>query len=114
MVKKRAIGFVVALFATGLIGCASTSESETGTMQNAGATAGRVIDDSAITAKVKSALIADSTTKAYQINVETFQGTVQLSGFVDDAQARQRAEQVAENVEGVRDVNNKLELRDQG
>ena len=83
-------------------------------MQNAGATAGRVIDDSAITAKVKSALIADSTTKAYQINVETFQGTVQLSGFVDDAQARQRAEQVAENVEGVRDVNNKLELRDQG
>ena len=82
MVKKRAIGFVVALFATGLIGCASNSE--TGTMENAGATAGRVVDDSVITAKVKSALIADSTTKAYQINVETFEGTVQLSGFVDE------------------------------
>ena len=112
MVKKRAIGFVVALFATGLIGCASNSE--TGAMENAGATAGRVMDVSVITAKVKSALIADSTTKAYQINVETFEGTVQLSGFVDDAEARSRATQVAENVEGVRDVDNKLELRDQG
>ena len=112
MAKKRAIGLVVALFATGLVGCASNSE--TGTMETAGANAGRVIDDSAITAKVKSALIADSTTKAYQINVETFQGTVQLSGFVDDAEAKSRAAQVAGNVEGVRDVNNKLELRDRG
>jgi osmotically-inducible protein OsmY len=83
-------------------------------MESAGATAGRVVDDSAITAKVKSALIADSTTKAYQINVETFQGTVQLSGFVDDPEARSRAEQVAENVEGVRNVTNKLQLRDEG
>ena len=112
MIKKSAVAAVVALFATGLIGCASTSES--GAMENAGATAGRVMDDSVITAKVKSALVADSTTKAYQINVETFEGTVQLSGFVDDAQARRRAEQVAKNVEGVRDVDNKLELRDQG
>ncbi len=112
MAKKTTVGLIVALFATGLVGCASNSE--TGTMERAGANAGRVIDDSAITAKVKSALIADSTTKAYQINVETFQGTVQLSGFVDDAEARSRAEQVAGNVEGVRDVNNKLELRDRG
>lgn len=112
MATKSAAGMLVALFATGLVGCATNSEE--GRMESAGATAGRVVDDSVITAKVKSALIADSTTKAYQINVETFQGTVQLSGFVDDPEARQRAEQVAENVEGVRDVNNKLQLRDEG
>jgi hyperosmotically inducible protein len=112
MASKRAVGLMVALFATSMVGCASNSD--TGTMERMGANAGRVIDDSAITAKVKSALIADSTTKAYQINVETFEGKVQLSGYVDDAEARRRAEQVAGNVEGVRDVDNKLELRDRG
>jgi osmotically-inducible protein OsmY len=83
-------------------------------MQTAGANAGRVIDDSVITAKVKTALIQDETTKAHQISVETFQGTVQLSGFVDNATARQRATTVASNIEGVKDVKNSLQIRDDG
>jgi osmotically-inducible protein OsmY len=90
-------------------GCSSTPSS--GSAQSAGATAGRVVDDSVITAKVKSALVADETTKASQINVETFQGKVQLSGFVDNSEARSRAIQVARNVDGVKSVDNALELR---
>lgn len=112
MAIRKSAGVLAALLAVGVVGCSSTPEE--GPVERTAANAGRVIDDSVITAKVKSALIADSETKAYQINVETFQGTVQLSGFVDDGDARERAEQVAENVEGVRDVNNKLEVRDDG
>ncbi len=109
---NRTAGVLIALLAVGAVGCSSTPTE--GPVEGAAANAGRVVDDSVITAKVKSALIADSETKAHQINVETFQGTVQLSGFVDDASVRARAEQVAGNVEGVRDVSNKLEVRDDG
>ena len=57
------------------------------------------------------ALVADPTTKAHQISVETFQGVVQLSGFVDTSEARSRATQVAKGVDGVKTVKNELELR---
>ncbi|HEY5756356.1 MAG TPA: BON domain-containing protein [Steroidobacter sp.] len=72
---------------------------------------GRVIDDSVITSKVKAALVADSVTKAHQINVETRQGEVLLSGFVDSKEARSRAADLARKVEGVHAVKNSLELR---
>lgn len=90
--------------------CSSNSERGGG-MESAGANAGRAVDDSVITGKVKAALVADPTTKAHQISVETFQGVVQLSGFVDTREARSRAEQVAQGVDGVKDVKNDLELR---
>ena len=72
---------------------------------------GEVIDDSVITGKVKSALIADSTTKAHQINVETKDGVVQLSGFVDNANAKSAATNVAKSVTGVKDVKNELSVK---
>ncbi len=50
--------------------------------------AGDVIDDSVVTAKVKAALIADPNVKAHEVNVETREGVVQLSGFVDNDQAK--------------------------
>jgi osmotically-inducible protein OsmY len=112
MMNRTATAFLVALMAGGMVACSSTPKE--GPAENAGAEAGRVVDDSVITAKVKSALVADPTTKAHQINVETFQGTVQLSGFVDDAAARSRATQVAQGVEGVRDVKNSLQVRTTG
>lgn len=112
VLKKPASVVLAALMAVGAVACTSTSER--GPAQSAGATAGRVIDDSVITGKVKAALVADPTTKAHQITVETFQGTVQLSGFVDDTEARQRATEVASNVDGVKDVKNDLRLRDRG
>lgn len=114
MLTKIATVFMTALMAGGMMACTSNPESEGGSFERAAQNAGRVADDSVITAKVKSALAADPTTKAHQINVETFQGTVQLSGFVDDAEARTRATQIAKDIEGVKDVKNSLQLRDSG
>lgn len=86
---------------------APVASAEEGT----GSKVGRVIDDSVITSKVKAALIADSVTKAHQINVETHQGEVLLSGFVESREARSRAGELARGVEGVHAVKNSLELR---
>ncbi len=74
-------------------------------------TAGTYVDDSAITAKIKSKMIGDNTVKAHQINVDTFQGNVQLNGFVDNDSQRQRAEQIARDTKGVVNVQNNLQLR---
>ena len=74
-------------------------------------TAGAVIDDTTITAKVKAALIADPATKAHQISVDTYKGKVKLSGFVDTAQAQARAVEVAHEIEGASKVESALEIR---
>lgn len=72
---------------------------------------GEVIDDSVLTAKVKAALIENDDTKAHQINVETKQGVVQLSGFVDSSSAKAAATSVAKSVTGVKDVKNELSVK---
>ncbi|HEV8331663.1 MAG TPA: BON domain-containing protein [Steroidobacteraceae bacterium] len=107
----RHIARWVLILTMGAAAAACSSNGERGGMEGAGAKAGRVVDDSVITGKVKAALVADPTTKAHQISVETFHGVVQLSGFVDSREARSRAEQVAQGVDGVKDVKNDLELR---
>jgi osmotically-inducible protein OsmY len=63
------------------------------------------------TAKVKAKLLEDTTTKAYQINVETQKGVVQLTGFVDSTAAKTRAGELARSVDGVADVRNDLDIR---
>jgi hyperosmotically inducible protein len=68
--------------------------------------------DVSLTASVKSALISNKATKANQINVETADGVVQLSGFVDSTAAKEAAATTAKNVEGVKTVQNKLLIRD--
>jgi len=70
----------------------------------------RVIDDSVITAKIKSALLADSTVKGLNINVDTAQGTVTLSGNAHSPAERAQAESVAASVEGVRRVVNQINV----
>jgi hyperosmotically inducible protein len=72
---------------------------------------GTTMDDAAITASVKSRLVADEDTKARQINVETSRGIVQLNGFVDTAMARNEAQRIAAGTDGVRKVRNNLEVR---
>ena len=101
---------LVAMMGAAAVACTSNDEKG-GTVERTAANAGRVVDDSVITGKVKAALVADPTTKAHQITVETFQGVVQLSGFVDSSEARSRATQVAQQVEGVKNVKNDLQLR---
>ncbi|MGB5103483.1 MAG: BON domain-containing protein [Steroidobacteraceae bacterium] len=80
-------------------------------VSTAQATAGQVIDDGAMTGMVKAKLIEDTMTKAHQINVETQKGVVQLAGFVDSAAAKARAGEIARSVDGVVEVRNELEIR---
>lgn len=72
---------------------------------------GEYIDDSVITGKVKAAFAADPTVKATQVQVETFKGTVQLSGFVDSRESAQKAVEIARSVKGVKDVKNDTVIR---
>jgi len=74
-------------------------------------TAGNVLDDSVVTVKVKSALMADEQTRGTQFAVTTHKGVVQLSGFVDSADEQARATTVARNVEGVQSVVNDTSIK---
>ncbi len=74
-------------------------------------TAGQYVDDASITTKVKAAFVADDQLKARQISVETFNRTVQLSGFVDTSAEKTMATSVARKVEGVQSVKNDLVVR---
>jgi osmotically-inducible protein OsmY len=72
---------------------------------------GEYLDDSMITGKVKAAFAADPTVKATQVQVETFKGTVQLSGFVDSRESAQKAVDIARGVKGVKSVKNDTVIR---
>ena len=74
---------------------------------------GAQIDDGVITTKVKSALLADDTVKGLDINVDTNQGMVRLSGAVDSQAQVDMATQIAKSVEGVKDVQNELTVNQQ-
>jgi hyperosmotically inducible protein len=74
-------------------------------------TAGEVVDDTVITAKVKTALATDSTVAAHDVNVETRDGVVQLAGFVDSSAQKSQATEVARRIAGVKQVDNQLEVK---
>ena len=84
------------------LGCASTRTHE-GT--------GQYIDDSAITTKVKAAILSEPGLKVSEINVETFKGVVQLSGFVSSRDDVNSAIRVARAVNGVKSVKNDMQLK---
>jgi hyperosmotically inducible protein len=71
-------------------------------------TAGQTVDDAAVTAKVKAALLAESNVDGTKINVDTSNGRVTLKGEVPSKTMADRAVQVAKGVEGVKDVDNRL------
>lgn len=100
--ETTALLLAACMASTTMVGCTSTPTQQS---------AGQAVDDGVVTAKVKAALVADPVTKAHQINVETFKGTVQLSGFVETDEARTRALQLARDVEGVRKVKDAMEVR---
>lgn len=74
--------------------------------------AGQVVDDSVIATKVKSALVSDNRTKAYQIEVAVNSGVVQLAGFVDDPDSKRVAEELADSVQEVKSVKNQIQIRE--
>jgi len=94
--------FVVLMLIVSFVACASTSRKE-GT--------GEYVDNSVITGKIKSQLAADDFLRSFDISVETYKGTVQLSGDVDSQNAVDRAGQIARGVEGVRSVKNNLRVK---
>jgi osmotically-inducible protein OsmY len=69
---------------------------------------GEYVDDSVITTKVKSLLAADDFLKSFQIGVESFKGVVQLSGFVNDQKAVDKAAEITMSVKGVKSLKNDL------
>ena len=83
-------------------GCAGTETRES---------AERIASDSAVTARVKSALAQDDASSLLEVEVETFEGITQLSGFVDTEATKLRAGEIAETVEGVRRVENSLVIK---
>ena len=92
----------LAIALVSVVGCASTSQSQG---------AGEYIDDALITTKVKAALFDEPVIKAHEINVETFRGVVQLSGFVSSQSEVDRAVEVARGVSGVTSVKNDMRLK---
>jgi len=72
---------------------------------------GEYIDDTAITVKVKAAFVEDKLVSAKDVSVDTFKGTVQLSGFADSRAEADRAEQLASKVAGVKAVRNDIQIK---
>jgi osmotically-inducible protein OsmY len=93
---------VAAVALTALAGCASTQKQES---------TGQYMDDTAITTKVKAAIFNDPMLKSAEINVETFKGRVQLSGFVSNQASIEHAVMVARGVGGVSSVANDMRVK---
>jgi hypothetical protein len=85
-----------------LVSCAAGPKSQS---------TGEIIDDSVITSKVKGLLLVDEALKAFQVRVETYNGVVLLSGFVDTQKTIDKATEVARSVTGVKSVKNNLVLK---
>jgi hyperosmotically inducible protein len=83
-------------------GCASTATRES---------TGEYIDDSTITAKVKTAFATDPTVSAFAVHVKTDRGVVQLSGFVNTQEEKDKAAEIAGGVLGVKSVTNRLVVK---
>ncbi len=100
--SKCLAAFFLAFTLMSFLGCASTPKHE-GT--------GEYLDDSVITTKVKAALVDEPSLKSTEINVETFKGVVQLSGFVSSRAEISKAVEVARGVAGVKSVKNSMRLK---
>jgi osmotically-inducible protein OsmY len=102
IITRRFATLTAALLMATALGCASTAKQE-GT--------GEYVDDTVITSKVKAAIFGEPTLKSAEINVETFKGVVQLSGFVGTQVAENKAIEVTRTVPGVKSVKNDMRLK---
>ena len=100
--SKYLSALFLAVTLASVVGCASTSKQE-GT--------GEYVDDSVITTKVKAAILGEPSLKVAEINVETFKGVVQLSGFVTSTALANKAVEVAGKVSGVKSVKNDMRVK---
>lgn len=100
--RSHLAGMLLISLMIAVAGCASTTTSES---------TGEFIDDSVITANVKAALLADKEAPGMSIQVETFKGRVQLSGFVNNHAEAKRAAEVARGIKGVKSVVNNITVK---
>ncbi len=101
--SRMLLSFIASLMLLAFfMGCASTSKSSS---------TGEYIDDTVVTAKVKALMIRDTALKSFQISVETYKGVVQLSGFVDSTETKEKADFIARTVKGVQSVTNNLIIK---
>jgi len=100
--QRFSILLLAAAALTSVVGCASSAKQES---------AGQYVDDTAITAKVKAAIFNEPTLKSAEINVETFKGAVQLSGFVGTQADIQKAVSITQAISGVVSVKNDMRLK---
>lgn len=100
--SSKFLSLCTAFVFAALVGCASTPKQE-GT--------GEYIDDTVITTKVKGAILKEPSLKSAEINVETFKGVVQLSGFVSSQAAVDKAVEVTRGVKGVSSVKNDMRVK---
>jgi len=101
-IGKYVSAFFLAIAMVTAVGCAGTPKTES---------TGEYVDDTAITTKVKSAIFSEPTLKSAEINVETFKGTVQLSGFVNSQADINKAIALTRAVGGVKNVKNDMRLK---
>lgn len=128
-VHQRSILFAVILAGTAVLatGCGQRNSTETtgqkidrtadkvaAATERAADKAGMAVDDATITTKVKSAVLAEPGLKSLQIGVDTKDGVVTLSGTVDTPDMKSRAEQIAQQVNGVRSVVDNLAIKSAG
>lgn len=103
---KQMVNYLSALFLAFTLltaaGCGGSTTKES---------TGEYMDDSVITTKVKTAILGEPTLKVAEINVETFKGVVQLSGFVSSAAMAEKAIEVASKVSGVKSVKNAMHIK---
>lgn len=100
--RKIATAIIIITTMFSVMACASGTKKES---------AGEYLDDSVITTKVKSAVLNEPSLKSAEINVETYKGVVQLSGFVRSMDDIKKAVSIAEHVNGVRSVKNDMHLK---
>jgi osmotically-inducible protein OsmY len=99
---KRFTAVLLAAAMLTAVGCAGNAKQES---------TGEYVDDSWITTKVKAALVDDPVVKAAEVNVETFKGRVQLSGFVANPASIAQAERVTRGIKGVTSVKNDIRVK---
>lgn len=93
---------LIAILLFTIVGCAGSETQES---------TGEYIDDTWITTKVKTELVKSDVVKSREVNVETFKGVVQLSGFVTSREAMDEAVQIASNIKGVQSVKNDMTIK---
>ena len=116
MPRRHVPAFVAALAASLVLAACEKSDQELKTdakeagkaLKQVGETTGQVIEDAAITAKVKAALLAEKNVRSPEVDVETFQGKVVLNGRVPDRAQADLALKVARSVEGVKAVESRI------